>query len=352
MFGLPTAEDMSGQPIQELFEIELTSRPVKSWDTLLQSSDFQAPTETNPSPESEFIEPTGSSSVEHLFELGYVDPVELAAKESVRRCYRESEFNRATSLLDAGLVTQAIDVLTALKEQHEDFYQSRFLLAESLYRTRRFLAACQEIDSLKWNGYEHPQLYLLTAAIEFAKRDFKMALEELACTQRGKKPFPGAAVLEGNIHLRRQDFPAAQAAFEVSINTEGPSATALDGLSAAKIHLGDPEAAAMHALDAIELSNSFGRAHYHLGVALVMLNRPEEAIGAFRSWGAVEPRAAAPYRWMAYVFQRYLHGPDQAKVCLRRGREIIRLRRQAAVNVEGEGTSIRISEPSDLEAGW
>jgi Flp pilus assembly protein TadD len=125
-------------------------------------------------------------------------------------------------------------------------------------------------------GVEKPQLYFLSGAIEFADRHFDLALDELCCAGRAGVKLPGLSALEGNIYLRRRDFAAAEAAFRSSIDFEGPTHQSLDGLAAVNLHRQRYEEAAVTALDALEQEMRFGRAHYHLAVALLHLDKPHE----------------------------------------------------------------------------
>ena len=102
--------------------------------------------------------------------------------------------------------------------------------------------------------------------------------------------------------LRKRNFAAAETAFRSSIERDGPTLQSLDGLAAVNLDLGRYEEAAVNALDALAQEMRFGRAHYHLAVALLHLDKPHEALRALESWAAVEPQAAAPYRWMARVY--------------------------------------------------
>ena len=337
MFGLPYGEDMGGRPMLECFESGLTPSSVETWDiqstnTTPQSNEWKEDREDNPKEEVYHL------AVEYLIELGYVDPLDIAAQNSVNLCRRTTELNRAISLLDAGQIDKSIDVINDLKEDHYDSHRAHFLLAEALFRARRFEASLQEIDLLMCRGFENPQLYYLAAANEFADRRYDRALDELACTQRGISRFPGAMLLAGNVHLRKRDFSAAQEAFEQSIVSDGPTASALDGLAAVKIHLGKPEEAAMHALDAIDQSSTLDRAHYHLAIALILLNKPNEAIGALRNWASLDSMAAAPYRWMARVHQLQLADPVRANACRLLGKEVIRRRRTSLANQRAAST--------------
>ena len=84
----------------------------------------------------------------------------------------------------------------------------------------------------------------------------------------------------------------------------------------------------MNALDALAQEMRFGRAHYHLAVALLHLDKPQEALRALESWAAVEPQAAAPYRWMARVYEQQLDDLPHAVASRAKGREVVRRRRE------------------------
>ncbi|QEG36402.1 alkaline phosphatase family protein [Bythopirellula goksoeyrii] len=329
MFGLPFGEDMGGRPLVRLFEPEIAKTSVETWESQSSSKQTLGQSDSNEFHEKLPPESHETREVNYLTELGYVDPLEIAAQASVNRCRLTTVLNRAISLLDAGLIDNAISVLQDSTRLHSDSSRAHFLLAEAFYRSRQFGAARQEINSLMCQGIESRRLYLLAAANDFADRRYNTALEEVACTRRGKVEYPGAYLLEGNIQLRRRDFAAAEKAYLGAIAAEGPSAQALDGLASVKLHLGRYEEAALHALDAIDKNRQQGKAHYHLGVALHYLDKPQDALGALRTWAAVEPRAAAPYRWMAYVYKHQLNDSNRAESCRKQGKEVIRLRRQS-----------------------
>ena len=245
--------------------------------------------------------------VEHLIELGYVDPQDLAAKQAVEQCRADYRI-QSSGLFDGRrpTFTGHRRSWNDLRTQHPDWLNSRSLLAEAYYRANQRQSARAEIDWLMCQGVEQPQLYCLSGAVEFADRQFDLALEELRCAGRAGVKLPGLNALEGNIHLRRRDIAAAEAAFRSAIDFEGPTHQSLDGLAAVNLHRQRYEEAAISALDALEKDMRFGRAHYHLAVALLHLDKPHEALRALESWAAVEPQSAAPFRWMAHVSERSL----------------------------------------------
>jgi hypothetical protein len=85
-----------------------------------------------------------------------------------------------------------------------------------------------------------------------------------------------------------------------------------------------------------------GKAHYHLALALYFLNKPQEALQALNSWAAVDPHAAAPYRWMARVYRLLLQNLPQAEASTHQAKAVIRRRHALA---RAEDTSISTSGP-------
>jgi tetratricopeptide (TPR) repeat protein len=319
---------MGGRPLEDLFEGGLVSEEMETWDspreTYQEKPEMAAPTGDIASGSAD------NQGIEHLTELGYTDPLDVTASEAAIHCERTATLNRAISLMDAGVLDDATAVLEELTQQHPDWFRSRSLLAETYYRGRHRLAARDEIDWLTCHGFENPQLYLLSAALQSADRQFDRAFEEVCCARRGIVFPHGSNLTVGNIQLRRRDFAEAEKAFQRSLEYDGLSAAALDGLATVKLHLGEYEEAAVYALDALEKDMRLGKAHYHLAAALYFLNKPQESLQALSSWAALEPRAAAPYRWMARVYGLLLQNLPQAELCSQQGKDVIRRRRALA----------------------
>jgi tetratricopeptide (TPR) repeat protein len=346
MLAVPYASDLGGRCWLDLFEVDLKPKVVdlRKSDTTVESSD--AMDESN----SLIGDETASGrvqdqSVEHLVELGYVDPHDLVAQEASEHCRRMTELNRALSLMDAGLLAQATACLEQLAHEHPDWFNSHAVLAEAYYRANQWRSARSEIEWLMCRGIEQPQLYFLSAAIEFASRQYDLALEELRCAGRAGIVLPGLRALEGEIHLRKRNFGAAETAFRSSIELEGPTLQSLDGLATVGLYFDRYEEAAANAFDALAMEMRFGRAHYHLAVALLQLDKPHEALRAMETWAAVEPQAAAPFRWMARVCELRLDDLPRAADYRAQGREVVRRRRESLIASPAVGTSAPSSAP-------
>jgi tetratricopeptide (TPR) repeat protein len=324
MLGVPIGHDMSGKPWLDLLLTDVQPDTVESWD--IETNE----TSRDPSEKSSVADGNDQNdAVHYLLELGYADPDDVAARESANECRQETELNRAVSLLEAALVPQAVAQLNQIAEQNPDWLLPHELLAKAYYQSSERKLAKHEIDWLSWHGDETPPLYLLMAAIALEERHFDLALEYLRCAKRARLPLPGLLALKGSVHLRKRQFMAAAEAFQSSIDSDGPTAQALDGLATTSLHAGRHEEAALHALAALERDMRFGRAHFHLGLALLQLKRVPEALRAFETWAAIDTERAAPFFWLAHVARHHLHDLSLASSFRHQSRERVRLRRES-----------------------
>jgi tetratricopeptide (TPR) repeat protein len=331
MLNVPGGRDLAGRPWLDVVPVAPRAERVESWDTAAETKagddlhlESHAGVESSPNA----VDRNGSAS--HLFELGYTDPEEVAEKEAAMRCQRETELNRVISLADSGHALEAIASLTQVEEQNPDWIQPHEMLARLYYQTKCKDLAKQEIDWLTWHGDESPQLYFLRGAIALNERQHDSALEYFHCARRGQQSLPGILALEGRVHLRRRDFAAAETAFRTSLEADGPTPIAFDGLSIVCLHSQKPEDAALYALEALERDNRLGLGHFHLGLALLQLNRPQEAQRAFETWAAVEPQRAAPFHWLAHIAQHHFNDSSLAADYRSRARQVVRERRKVS----------------------
>lgn len=343
MFGVPHGRDMGGRPLKDLFVGGLASQTLETWDS---SATHDGPHQIRKEaigPDDDHWSQNPDPAIQHLVDLGYVDPMDVIAREAALQCDRTSLLNRAISMLDAGLCAPAINALDQVVREFPDWYDGCALLAESYYRAGNYPAAREQINRLISCGFENPHLYLLSAAIGIATREFDRALTEIAYARRGATMPPEMPYLMGRIQLGRRDFPAAEQSFHQAINSGNQMAQSLDGLATVKLHVADYENAAVFALDALAQDMRMAKAHYHLAIALYFLNRPHESLQALCSWAALEPQSAAPHFWMIRVHQHLLNDLQQAELCRQHAKQIIQTRRRTAATAPAGGTSIPTS---------
>jgi tetratricopeptide (TPR) repeat protein len=267
-------------------------------------------------------------TVRHLVELGYVDPEEVAAREAAVRGQLEAELHEASKLHDRGRVDEAVARLESLAIDDPEWIKPHQLLVEIHYRAGRLAEAQEQLDWLAFHGVEHPRLALIAGAIALARRELRTALEALEYVCHVEPELPSAKTLFGTILLRLGQIDAAEQELQQALQQNPRDARALDGLAAIDLKRGNYENTAELALDAIEHDPNLFRAHYHLGIALLHLRRPTEALAALETAARLAPASAAPFYWLARIAEKHLVDLSRAAAYRERGREIIRRRRK------------------------
>ena len=283
---------------------------------------------TSSSPAQGVSPPTGASSskqradpaVAHLVALGYSDPLEDAAREHAEQVERETKRNRALSLIDAGEVDAAIDLLQKLMRETPEWMSVGELLAE-LHLARGDLKGAEaRLQANVEQGLESSKMYLLLARIAMARRDMKSAGVHLHVAERIRPTLAGLQLARGIWLLRQKMYDEAADAFRMSLTADGPTAAAEDGLATCALAAGQLDAAVDHALRALDRDPQMASAHYHLGLVLVRMSRQADAVEAFQRAAQVQESRAAPYYWMA----RLADGEEERDALRRRGLEVLR----------------------------
>jgi tetratricopeptide (TPR) repeat protein len=253
--------------------------------------------------------PSELAAVRHLVELGYEDPLDVAMRRAVEERGRQTELARAQDHLDAGQLDDAIAICHRLALAAPEWMPPHRLLAQAHYRAGRHAATLEELEWLEVHAVEHPQLAMLRAAVDMARRRFDAALDhaQYAIHLGEVSPHlaaPGAGVLIGEVHLRRGQLDQAQQAFQSAVGRWPTDAGALAGLAGVDLRRGNYNDAVDHALQAVESNVHLPLAHYRLGVALVRLENYPNAQVAFEAYARLSPRRAAPYRWLTFVVDK------------------------------------------------
>jgi predicted Zn-dependent protease len=267
-------------------------------------------------------------SVNHLVELGYVDPDEAATREASRRRQQRSEFKKAAELAAGFKLDEAAQILKSLCADDPNWIAPRRLLAEVYFRKGRFGAAQLQLDWLTFNGVECPRLALMAGAIALGRREIASAVELLEYAAYVEPDLPSIHRLLGTALLRGSRVSEAADAFYEAIRRKVSDARALDGLAAACLRQAKFDEAADWSLRALEQDMRLFDAHYHLGLALTGLNRPDDALRALEAGTRVDSSRAAPYRWMAKIAREQLNALERAAHYRQRGGEVIRQRRK------------------------
>jgi tetratricopeptide (TPR) repeat protein len=267
-------------------------------------------------------------SIRHLVELGYVDPAEVAARTAASRRRNQDGLQQAIDLDRQSRRPEAVAVLERLACEDAEWIAPHQLLAELYYQTGRNRDAQAQIDWLTCHGVESPRLALIAGGLALARREFAAAIEVLSYAGQVEPGLPGVHTYLGTALLKLGQLEFAEEVFQSAIAQKPADAHALDGLAAIALQRHANEEAADWALQALAQDMRLARAHFHLGMALLRLDRPEEALRALEAGAKIDPARAAFYRWLAWVAENHLSDSERAVSYRERGHEIVRRRRQ------------------------
>ena len=322
LLGVPAGADMDGRAWVEAFDAPVDVDRVMSWEQVAGDAG------THP-PEPRVTPAEAAEAVRHLVDLGYVDPEDDGARREVRRVVDENDFNLARALIDARQPTRAIELLEALVDRRPDHVAAAHALFEAWYMTGR-TADCRRMAEGAWaRGERGAAAQLAMGAVELADRRAESALTYLAAAERDDAGLPALHVMVGRAYARLRRWELAEQAFSTAAGRDAGNAAAWHGLATAALALGRNEQAAEHALHAVGLRGDYPEAHYHLGVALARLGRPNEAAAALGRALALRPGMLAATARLVELCEGPLADPARARQ-LRRDAQEVMLRRRLA----------------------
>lgn len=276
-------------------------------------------------------------SVDHLTELGYVDPDAVALRDAVVRQQLEAELQQARQCLARGETVEAVRALERLAAEDDGWISPRRLLADIYFHSGQVAQAQLQLDWLAEHAVEHPRIALISGTLALGRRDLAAAVEELEYASYVEPDLASVHTLLGSAYLRQGRLACAQQEFEHALKNNAGDATAYSGLAATALRQNRVEEAACFALESLERNLQLFTAHYYLGVALTKLGRILEAITALETAAKVAPDRVAPYRWLARIAKQK-NNEQQAARYRELGREIVRRRRSARVCGGGADT--------------
>jgi len=185
------------------------------------------------------------------------------------------------------------------------------------------------VEAMWGRGHRGPLAHFAMAAVNVAERKPDVALRHVEEAQRLSPDLPGLSVLAGRSWLRLRQWDRAAAAFEIALQVDGDDESAWHGLACAALGRGEYEPAAEHALRAVGLRADYAEAHYHLGVALSMLDRARDAEAALRRSLALRPGLLAAYGRLIDLYEPGgpLADAARARECRQQANDVILRRR-------------------------
>jgi tetratricopeptide (TPR) repeat protein len=333
-FGLPFGADMDGRPWAEAIDkgnSPLEIDRVLSWDKIegdagLPPTDARATAEATADATGD---PESDEAIAHLLALGYTEPIDEAARAAANLAREQNQYLLARSLLEGGRAAAAAPLLEAIAGRHP----SNIPYAEALFRAYlaqgRYRDARRVAETGIARGAQPALAHVALGALELAERKPARAIEHLTIAESFDADAPGIHVLIGQCYRRLRRWEDAQRAFERAAELDAGSEAAWHGLATVALVHDQNDRAAEFALRAIGLRANYAEAHYHLGVALVALDRAQDAAVALRRCLSIRPDMLAPYRLLAELYAGPLNDPAAAHAARRDAHAII-LRRRAA----------------------
>ena len=304
LLGLPVGADMDGRPW-----VEITTQPraverILSWEDL-GSAAASAP--QKPATESETEAPedpvTAALTMQHLADLGYLEPGDPDQRARVDGVIREQKINLARALSDSRRSGKAIALWQELVDEEPDRLAFRVELARAL------LQAGQPESCLKALGEVGASFTgrLLRVEALLKLRETNLARAELRQLSREAPDHPGVLVRLGRLLLDQDQQDEADTLLHQAWRMDPQQPAAVEALSHLALRRGDYDTAVRHALDAIDLAHHFPRAHFRLGCALAGQGDVEHAVQALQTCLQQAPNFVAAHRELARLLPP---GPD------------------------------------------
>ncbi len=238
-------------------------------------------------------------SVAHLLELGYRDPLEVAAEEGRQAESLAAILKQVQARLDAGHSGEAIALLHQSTKQWSQAAEPRWMLAQAELRARNLRGAEEHLFWLQMHGFERAEFSLLWAGVALQQRRLAEALEHAEYARFLHNPLPSADVVVGEVRFRLGELEAAAAEYQQALRHDERNAAALAGLAAVALRKRNDEAAVDYGLRSAELDMGRASTHYRLGLALMRLEDKDAARAAFEAAMRLDPRLRGPRRWLS-----------------------------------------------------
>jgi tetratricopeptide (TPR) repeat protein len=383
LFGLPVGEDMDGKVLLDIYEEKPADiQRIPSWDEVEGDHGMHPP-------DKQISAADSKAAIQQLVALGYIAEPNTDKVKAVEETVRELDYHLAQAYIDAGIYSQAVDILERLYNTWPMEHRFGFKLAgcyQSLGRTadlRRLVtmlierrieeanSAAATLKSLKLDDPEvqkaekeriekmrdqekqkfgrerreliakaRPNLFslrYLEACADFVEKKYEDALTKLEQLDSDYGARRNALVLRGEICQRLKRWTESKAAFDEALEIDPESPGPLLGLARTALAAKDYEAAARHARESIGLLFFQPRAHYIHGLAQYRLGCWEEAEHAFLLCGRQAPLFSAAFRMLAEIARWHKRDPAeqafyQVKV-LETRRRLMELRKQNAAEV-------------------
>ncbi len=292
-FGLPVGADMEGRVLTEAFSKMPDLSTIPTWENGLSNRVQPVPLSDSDS----------RALLDQFVALGYINEVSSDPSQAAAETTRENTWNLARACMDAGRYGEALPLLEEIYHgmpERSDWAQTLAhcqlrlgLLDEAAVTSAATLAS--------FNQAHAAVAHLIQAGIAIERKDAISALDHLAIA--GEKQPRDLRVLCLRIEalLKLHRWAECREVCDQTLAEDPFNALAHIGHARCELHLGDPETAIAHALEAIGFQYGNPRGHYLLGSALCLQKQYAAAERALEITVKLAPRNRAAFRTLAHV---------------------------------------------------
>ena len=296
LLGLPLARDLDGKPLLQIFERPPVVEYIDSYEPPAENDGVFRGEETD--------DPyTAQESLQHLVDLGYIDPISDDAKAELEKCMHERQSVLAQIYYSSGRVEKACELLQALtREKPGPYLLNR--LAMCLMDLGRYDEAEEAISKIGDRELGKPVVMTIRAQLKYARKQYDEAFELFQKAAEADDTRPIVHVYQGLIHLNARRWQLAKEAYERALAIDPDSAAAHDGLGVALRELGDLDQSIFHAMKSVSLIHAQPEAHIHLAQVAFMLGQVDWAIRALHVATELAPDWPFPHRVLARLYRQ------------------------------------------------
>jgi len=314
LYGLPIGKNMEGKPLVQAFKEPVTVDYIPDWEKV--EGDFGThPTDLQDDPWA------AQEAMQQLIELGYIDAPGDDIGQKIEDIKQESKFYVARNLLDAKKTEKAIVILEEIFSiTNEVRYGQK--LAHAYLMTRKFKKCKELIEQLK------------IKQVELEKEEKNLTPEERSKKHMGfvrdiELPnyidyVEGLLLMHLNrpikaLELLRRVEEKSPGSMEVLSNIgkvcliDEANSSAHHGLGVSMLRRDMVEEALEEFFISVELNYYFPNAHYHIGEALMRINRYEEASQAFETAAALAPGMTKARKWLVEIYDKHIVNEEKSK---------------------------------------